>query len=84
MPVNDREPDEKDCSFRLIVILFPYRETVFVINLRRGNYQAIFVKPNSIESYYLFKNTYTPGRHNEILPSKSLSVNRLICCTVRL
>jgi hypothetical protein len=40
MPVNDREPDEKGCSFRLIVILFPYKETVFVINLRRGNYQV--------------------------------------------
>jgi hypothetical protein len=35
MPVNDKEPEEKACSFRLLVILFPYRETIFVINLRR-------------------------------------------------
>ena len=84
MPANDKEPEKRDCSFRLIVILFPYRETVFVINLCRANYQEIFVKPNFIESYYLFKNTYMPGRHNEILLSKTLSVNGLICCTVRL
>jgi hypothetical protein len=83
MPVNDKEL-EGDCSFRLIVILFPYRETIFVINLHLGNYQEIFVEPNSIESYFLFKNTYMPEPLNEILPSEKLSVNRLICSTVRL
>jgi len=53
------------------------------MNLRRRYYQEIFVKPNSIESY-LFKNTYMPERHNEILPSKKLSVNGLIFYTARL
>jgi hypothetical protein len=81
MPVNGRDPEEKDCTFRLKLILFPYRGTVLVINLLGGSHQEIFVKPNSIESYCLFKNTFMPGLHNEILPSAKLSVNGLMICT---
>jgi hypothetical protein len=42
MPVNGREPEEKDCSFRLKLTLFPYRGTVLVTHLLGGSCQEIF------------------------------------------
>jgi hypothetical protein len=76
MSVNGREAEEKECSSRLILILFPYRGNLLEVT------KKFLLKPIPLKVIIYSKITDKPVRDNAILPTGKLSLNGLIFYTI--